>query len=274
MLRKLIRYDFKALTRILFPFFGGVLALSLLASVMMRITTNFSLGNGFVESLITMCATFFIALAFIALAACTLITLLLVAWHYYKNLMSSEGYLTFTLPVTPTSILTSKLITGFVSVLISLVVTVLSIVLLIVLGTANLTELHLSLTSGFQTLILELGNVWDGDMTLCTVLVVCAVVVSILFSLLTIYMSISLGGKLSSKHKLLMAVVVYLGLNMITNILTVPLYGLLIILVKNLTDPLQIFNWFLGFSSIWIAIFSAICFVICRRLLSKNLNLD
>lgn len=46
--------------------------------------------------------------------ASSIITLIFILMRYYKNFFTDEGYLTFTLPVTPHELLWTKLISGMV----------------------------------------------------------------------------------------------------------------------------------------------------------------
>lgn len=275
MLRKQIKYDFKALMRILLPLFGGVLALSLLGAVALRITTGMTSANSSITGTVfTFVATFFVMIAAILVMSCTLITLLIAALRYYRDLTCDEGYLTFTLPVTPGSILTSKLITGFVSVLISLIVTLISLLLLLYIGTADLPELFTAIREGLSALFMQLASGWDGLCTLCFVLAVMTVLVCIVQTLLTVYTSITLGSKFTRKYRLLAAVAFYFMLNLILNILEIPVISLLYFQNYNVSDPLLVLTRLIGIQLIYMAVISVVCFMVTRRLLSKNLNLE
>ena len=275
MLRKQIKYDFKALMRILLPLFGGVLALSLLGAVALRITTGMTSANSSITGTVfTFVATFFVMIAAILVMSCTLITLLIAALRYYRDLTCDEGYLTFTLPVTPGSILTSKLITGFVSVLISLIVTLISLLLLLYIGTADLPELFTAIREGLSALFMQLASGWDSLCTLCFVLAVMTVLVCIVQTLLTVYTSITLGSKFTRKYRLLAAVAFYFMLNLILNILEIPVISLLYFQNYNVSDPLLVLTRLIGIQLIYMAVISVVCFMVTRRLLSKNLNLE
>ena len=69
------------------------------------------------------------------IAACFLVFFIICA-HFYRNLMTDEGYLTFTLPVKTSEILWSKLITAMLWTIISVVVIGLCVLMFVGLSTA------------------------------------------------------------------------------------------------------------------------------------------
>lgn len=106
MLGKLIKQEFKATYKIIL----FVLALTLVFGVLGRFifTSTLLSANPNTVQLITG-ATFvilYIGLIFVVSFACQLY----IAVRFYRSLFSSQGYLSFTLPVTPTQLLHSKII--------------------------------------------------------------------------------------------------------------------------------------------------------------------
>lgn len=108
MLSTLIRYDFKRLLKITLPLCGGsILAAGLFDLIFWRMEhlTQVETYLVFPYGLLMILCAFGIAGAFGAVV-------IFVCSHFQKNLMTDEGYLTFTLPATHNQILASKVITG------------------------------------------------------------------------------------------------------------------------------------------------------------------
>lgn len=92
MLKKLLKHDFISVWRLAFPIFAIATGIVLFAYIMCAIE--------FENPVLQLFATFLFPTGFIVLiVACVLIFCLPVV-HFYRNLMTGEGYLSFTLPVT------------------------------------------------------------------------------------------------------------------------------------------------------------------------------
>ena len=109
MFGKLVKHEFHATARII-PF---IYLVTIFLALIHVITSKLNLGVVSKISLVLMVLMCFaqVAIAFV-----------LVIWRYYKNLYSSEGYLTHTLPVHPSQLLWSKLLVGFVWTALSYIV--------------------------------------------------------------------------------------------------------------------------------------------------------
>ncbi len=103
MLGKLIKYDFKALSRNMFPVYGLMIALTLVCSLMIR----FNLDKGFVFGIslfawvVSMSTSFFI-------------TIWMVVMRFYNGLLKNEGYLSFALPVKTETHVFAKVINALI----------------------------------------------------------------------------------------------------------------------------------------------------------------
>lgn len=111
MLGKLIKYDMKYMARILpWIYLGGLGASAMISTVILLARRAEMLFAGF----------FMLGLLFVltieAAAICSSVFMMV---RVYKNLFSDEGYLTFTLPVKNSAVVSSKIITGAIWTLIS-----------------------------------------------------------------------------------------------------------------------------------------------------------
>ena len=106
MLGKLLKQDFRATARIMLPLYAAVPVLGLFTNLITRLCEN---QNGFLIRAIGALVSFVFSLSLIAAVVTTVVLMIL---RFYRNLMTDEGYLMFTLPAGMHSLLWSKLITA------------------------------------------------------------------------------------------------------------------------------------------------------------------
>lgn len=117
MLKKLLKYEFKATGRTFIPIYIAIL----LVSIINRLFKVIDIELGFNLTVIVL-VSLFIALG--------VLTIIWVIQRFNKNLLSDEGYLMFTLPVTPTQLIGSKLITSVIWTITSGIIAILSFLIL------------------------------------------------------------------------------------------------------------------------------------------------
>ena len=91
MLGKLLKHEFKATGRVMLPFFGALLVLS----VMVWLSINvffFNFGG------VSIIGGIVLTLYFMLLASIGIVTLVLLVYRFYRSFLSDEGYMTFSLP--------------------------------------------------------------------------------------------------------------------------------------------------------------------------------
>lgn len=108
MLGKLLKQDFRATARIMLPLYAAVPVLGLFTNLITRLCEN---QNGFLIRTIGALVSFVFSLSLIAAVVTTVVLMIL---RFYRNLMTDEGYLMFTLPVSTTELIFSKLIVSIV----------------------------------------------------------------------------------------------------------------------------------------------------------------
>ena len=152
MFRKLLKHDLKSVGRVCVPITIGAVILSIFGLILSSVHVflnehtidlyNFSAeayeaGNDDLSALYdilwsvahltnfaSVLAMFFII---IALSALSIAITVLIVVNFYKTLITDQGYLTFTLPVSPTKILLSKIINGTIWSLLFAIVTAIGI---------------------------------------------------------------------------------------------------------------------------------------------------
>lgn len=119
MLGKLLKYELKATGRKFVPVYIALIVFALLKTFF----GTKPMGGIGAPNFIGGITTIVLVGLFVALAAMTIIVII---QRFYESLLRDEGYLMFTLPVTPKQLILSKVITtfiwGFMSVLVGIVV--------------------------------------------------------------------------------------------------------------------------------------------------------
>ena len=158
--------------------------------------------------------------AFIAIVICCVAMELYAVWRFYKSRFTDEGYLTFTLPVTTHQILLSGFVNCLLGVLSSLVALGISYLVLLLLGFSALDNFFPSL---WEVLPLAMENLWrlfSGETGTFLGLLLLEVVAGVLNSTVMMMLAVTIGSILAKKHKVLAAIGVYYGINMVMSLIT------------------------------------------------------
>jgi hypothetical protein len=224
MLNKLIKHEFKATARLLLPLYLVLLVLTIVDRIALSVELNGTLG------IIPGFATF---AYFLSILAIVVVTFVIIILRFYKNLMTDEGYLMFTLPVKPQQIIFSKL-------LVSIVWNIVSILLILVslLGVFITKDRFDMLIDGFVQVMDGLRSEFGATyialfITEFTVLVIFGLINNILI----IYLSIAVG-QLFNGHKVLGSFAAYIGISTALQILVSAAFFILSIAFnQSFEDP-------------------------------------
>lgn len=207
MLGKLIKYDLKANRNVYLLMYAVLLA----TAVGTRLTFIDWIEQ-FEEAsmIVNIIGSVLIFTYVMALIAVNVLCIVLIVRRFYTHLFGSEGYLTFTLPVSAEQHFFSKVLSAVIIYVVSLLAQGLSFLILSV-GTFDqeaVEEVWLVLEQVFS------GMIPVGDMIAQCVLSVFAM----LSSLLMIYFAICVG-QMVNRHRVVSSVVVYFGLNSLLNVI-------------------------------------------------------
>ena len=108
MLRKLVRHEFRATGRMMWPVFAGMLALTFAMRLSQRVLQSDS------HWLLNLLAMFIVIGFVLGLMALSLAPMVVSAVRFRDHILKDEGYLTLTLPVSMHQLLASKLIVSAV----------------------------------------------------------------------------------------------------------------------------------------------------------------
>ena len=105
MLGKLIKYDLKALAKILAPLWGVLLVMGLIFGISIRSNLD-GIGNTMI--------VFSLVVIIAVIVAIFVMNVIIVIQRFWNGLLQEEGYLMFTLPVTTRSLILSKVISALI----------------------------------------------------------------------------------------------------------------------------------------------------------------
>ena len=288
MLSKLIKYDFRALSRVLWPTMAAVAGASLIAALSFRFSERTYADSA--SGLVTVLSGILALIMVLAIIAACLLVVFLICAHFYRNLMTDEGYLTFTLPVKTSEILWSKLITAMFWTLISTVVVSLCVLMFAgvsALGSKNGMQILSDLADGIR----QLFGAFGAKSALLTVEFILLALAGMAYSILHIYLALVIGGVVSHKHKILAGIGFYFVISIIVSVITsIAQYyfgGSLIAgmstfgsvwriqsdveMANSLVRAAQPYYWF---NLVFLLAMDTACFLLSKYFLEKKLNLE
>lgn len=263
MLGKLLKYEFKAVGRVLLPLYGALIIMSIL----LGFTAGFIQATFWLNLIITFLYT-------ATAIAVVVFSIILLIQRFYKNLLGAEGYIMFTLPVKTSSHIINKTVSASTWVVAGTLVGLFSAMIIMMAGKGIGLILE-SIGSTFEDIIFVVGL---GK----TILIIIEVILLLALSggeiALKIYAAISIGHQWTN-HRVLGALLAYLGFGVIeliiSSIIQIFNNDINILFEKiNETGPfaaMQLYMLlYLGVMGIIIGIY----YTITYKLISRRLNLE
>lgn len=266
MLRKLLKYEFKATGRIFLPLF---LALVVFASIT-KLFSGISPNQFPTPARITMFIYVIIMISMFVM------TFIMMIQRFHKNLLSDEGYLMFTLPVKPWKHIASKLLTSMLWVIASGITAFVSI-FIIGFQKGKLTNIMSNFSSFHQDVINQLGP----SVYILAFELIIASLLMLASAILIVYTAIAIG-QLFNKHKILASFASFIALTIfeqISNTLISLIPGVMYFSnMPNLTPDLLGAQSFMMLAILYRIIlttfFCIVYFAASNYILSKHLNLE
>lgn len=289
MLKKLMKHDFRALSRTLFPLqigvLGGGLVATLLTALTIRLGENSAStgGSALLRQLIMGVSATASVLIGIGIMASALVTLLLICYHFYRSFLADEGYLTFTLPVSTGKLIWSKLITGMLWTLINAVVVMVTLLIFSVFGTTSSSIANTEVLTAFRMFFTEILPQASQyvNVPLMSVEIVVIGVLALASQMLEIYFAIVVGGQVAKKHRMLAAIGMYLLINMGVGMISTAFMSIVAFgegVSSMALDTVQEVSTFMtsvfGWYGVLFAGLGVLFFFLIRSILKKNLNLQ
>lgn len=269
MLRKLIKHEFRATARIMWPIFGGMLALTLLtrfgAVLIIDRYDNFFL-NGI--SILTL------MLFFAGLFALSFAPLVVSGSRFKSSMLGNEGYLTMTLPTTVNKLLVSKLITNAVWYAATALMYVLILVVLSAefVNMGDIGEVLSNLLQGLR----HLKGSEIGHLVLLFFELFLDSVALVTLGTIFVYAAYAIGFS-ANKHKSLWTVIlIYVFFHIVSyaGIATLILFGDKADRWSDFMTGAQGFEVFLGIALVTTLALAAVFYAVTHYFLTKKLNLE
>ncbi len=265
MLGKLIKHELKATARYFLPLF--------LIAIVLTPITRFTLWIGNYPPILQFIPTVIVFIYVASLIVVASASILLIIYRFYRSMVTEEGYLMHTLPVSTESHIFSKLTVASIWTISSWLVIFLSIC-----GMFFTQE-------RFSTVTQKISYVWYQIQTTVNSSLLVLFIIEIVFLLLLgvftapliYYASIAIG-QVISKNKILGSIIGYFIIQIVSQIIgviiMVPLgfYG---DRISDTANSLGFFaNFFFPFTILFAVITQLILFGITDYIFKKKLNLE
>ena len=273
MLGKLLKYEMKSTSRVMWFLYAAVIIVGTVIGLMLHINAE---GDFYIEQLAggavvpRIAALIFIFIYGVLLAAMAIMTIIMIIQRFNNNLLRGEGYLMHTLPVPTWMLILSKLIISVVWIIIGALASVISALLL-------------GLTSGILQFILKNGELedfihdyWEFFGSPSALFIV-SMFIGVILLILELYFSMAVGN-IANRNKFLLAIGTFIGVIIVTAIISSAVgnaAGRLIAedSVFSLSTVSNSVNTMLIKNIILDVIFGAACYFGTTMIMKKRLNL-
>lgn len=261
MLKKLIKYDMLSTIRYMLPIY----LLLLFITGLTRIVTHWDLLDGML-SIVPMLTKIIYQMILVAIIV---ITYIIQAVRYYTNMVSDEGYLTFTLPVKTSHLTLSKLITSVFWCLCSTLLVLLSISM-VYYSAENKNALYAEIKTQFESF----GAPTNLNVMIISFMLFIMLIIMFATNNLFLYTSIALG-QMISKNKFsgafLAGIIVYMFMQVMMLVVMIPV--MLVFDINVLDDSSNMLS-FITVCSLFQVLISILMYMVIHHIFSKRLNLE
>lgn len=262
MLSKLLKHEFKATSRLLMPIYMVLVVLT----IMDRLVLSLDKFDG----ALTIIPVFITFAYIISLVAIVVVSFVIIILRFYKNLMTDEGYLMFTLPAKPSQLINSKLLVSIVWTVASVIAVILSL-----LGVFATPDRMNMLADGLRMAKIELVSEFGTtNMALLTIEMILLIVLGTINSILTIYASVAVG-QLFNGHKVLGSFAAYIGISTVLQIIvTLGMVLLGFIFDRSFEDINALPQIVFPLTLLYTVVTNVIFYWLTNLLFKRKLNLD
>ena len=261
MLGKLFKHEMKATARLLLPLY---LVLAVF-TVMDRIVIYLDIFKGVLKVI----PGFITAGYILSIIALTIVSSVIIILRFYRNLMTDEGYLMFTLPVKSHELINSKLLASCIWTVGSAIAVIAS--LLIVFSGSSFFS---SLPDLWKLMLDEMRRTFGTNMMLLGIEFSILLVINVLNGILMIYVSIAIG-QLFNGHKVLGSFAAYIVLNIIIQVVTTIITVIFSLIFNHTIVEINTLpEVILPMSILFILILTVAYYLVTNYIFKKKLNLD
>ena len=268
MVKKLIKHEFIYYLRTLAIFLPVMLAMGL-STLIVQLFKNDTIWFTIIQ---IGSYTLLVFASFV----CIFLTAILGIVRFYKNMYSSEGYLTFTLPVSNNQHIFAKLLTYVVCEVVSVIVVILTWLIALAPHLGILPVI-------FEDIVEFIRLMKAGQLILFIIEITILLLISVISNPLLYYACISVG-QLAKKNRILLAIGAYyiytvivqilstIGSAFFTLIITLGAFEGLIYFIE--AHPMFAFHGFMWITIILSAALAFVFYLITIKIMNKKLNLE
>ena len=266
MLKKLYKHEFYSLFRSLLPIYAALFGFSVLSRLVYLIKTE----NNIINTFKTLAVIGYV----LTIIAVFVVGIVIVVTRFYKNLLSKEGYLTFSLPFTATQHIICKLVCGAVTLAVDFLL-VMSSFIILGIGTKAENDLFKAIPQ-MLGIFFSYGK-WP-QITLLIAEIALFAIIKLLEALLMFYAGIAIGQQF--KNKIGASVIAYICLYAASQIISLIFVSLIItvfsasVFENYMNSGISAVSTFMLFPLILSALYGTAYFFTARYFLSKKLNLE
>ncbi|MDF2841976.1 MAG: hypothetical protein K0R00_402 [Herbinix sp.] len=261
MLGKLLKHELNATSRLLIPLYVALAVLTFVNHFALYIEAFHGILAG-IKGFLTFAYV-------VALIGIVVVTFILIIQRFYKNLVTDEGYLMFTLPVKSHELINSKLIVALLWILASIAAVILS--LIIVFYRADWFS---DLPTFWGLVKAEFQREFGSSSLLLVIELIVILITAILNNILLIYVSIAIG-QLINGHKLIGSFGAYIGIYTGLQILVIICMGILSLIFKQTINDITIIpEVVLPLMILYTLVLNVIFFFVTNFIFKRKLNLD
>ena len=205
MLKKLLKYDFKAVFRYWWIAALSSVALAFAGGWSISVFTN----EKELPTVIYVLAILVAIIAILGLVAFSILTVIFVYSRFYKNFFTDEGYLTFTLPVKRSQLLNSKLITSIVIGSLTGFVIIVDVIIALCVGMPDVllnAELIRSFTDEVVLVVIRETGFY---LVIYAIEAILLALTMGIFTTLFVFCCITIGSIIAKKAKIITAIAIY-----------------------------------------------------------------
>ena len=227
MLKKLLKYDIRYISKVFLLTIVGLFAAGALTGGclggMIRVFESSTAADGSTQAVFLMLTGmllyFLTIIGFVLVAALPTICVFVLYYRFYRNLYTDQGYLSFTLPLKPTTHLHSKLIVSTATTVILDIFVLLAYVLAGCVALLICSDMIRENIDNLQY-IKELISDWMGSNGDAIVQIVLYILITLFSTLITrlaniclVFFDITFACSIVKKHKLLASIGMFLIVN-------------------------------------------------------------
>ena len=276
MLKKLFKYEWRSVSTLLFIVHGALLIYALIGRIGYQIYfSRFVSDSG--STVMGITTMFYVIVYVFGIMAVLLMTMLYLAMHIQKSFFSDEGYLTHTLPVSPTQLLLSKMFIYWIWTILDIIFVVISIGILLINK-----ETWPAFTHVFREMWNTLSSLSGFSNVVNNIIYLLSLFVDFFcFSTGLLIFAICLGSQFKT-HKVMGSVLSFFGIVIVCNIIDLIITDITLpggvgstLMVTSAAGELNnAINYSYIAQTIWYLLAGIFFFLGSRYILSKKLNLE